>query len=247
MAATENKMGSPRDPGKFVRDFRRLSILGRLLLLCLPAALINEGVRWGTALINTQAGTDLPYINAGPYFLAVALFVYFRRVSGIRAAALADRLLSFRDRLTSYMDFSDRRDIPGDVVSSQKREVAARLAGVNLRTLVPVRVLHFAAPVLLAVSVSYPTVFDNMEWDAPEMVRTISRGGGSGEATRGDVTGEGPDPIIDPSRDGDAPHPEDAPPKPAAADAAAPADPEAAGENRADTTETPDDRTAGGQ
>jgi hypothetical protein len=245
MAKSTAEEKDPRDPGKFLRDFRRLSLLGRLLLLCLPAALINEGVRWGAALINTQAGLDLPYINAGPYFLVAAFFLYVRRVSGIRAAALADRLLSFRDRLTSYADFRDRRDIPGDIVSSQKREVASRLAGVKLRTLVPVRVMHFAAPVLLAVSVSYPTVFDNMEWDGPEIVRRISRGSGSGEVVSGEVTGEGPDQVIDPSRSGDAPHPEDAPPKPAAADAAGPADPETDGGNRAESEETRDDRTAG--
>ncbi len=91
----------------------------------------NEAWRWGTILFNRLAGADLPVLFIGLPLLAVLAARIVLPGNLARVAILADGRLRLADRLTSYVDFGSRDDVPDGMRRAQAAETAHRLAGVD--------------------------------------------------------------------------------------------------------------------
>ena len=140
----------------FLRAFRRRSLLAAALRLSFLAALANEAVRWLAVWSNSLFDTSLPVFSVGPAVFALTLAVTLGRWSTTSAARRADRTLALKDRLASYLDFSQRREIPEAVVRAQGAETETALAAADLESAVPIRFAHYEPPLLLALSIAWP-------------------------------------------------------------------------------------------
>lgn len=141
----------------FLRAFRRRSLLAAALRLCFFAALANEAVRWLAVGSNFLFDTSLTVVSVGPAVFALTMAVTLIRWSTAAAARRADRALALKDRLVSYLDFSRRSEVPEAVVRAQKAETEAALAAESPKRAVPVRFVHFGAPLLLVLSLLWPS------------------------------------------------------------------------------------------
>jgi hypothetical protein len=154
-------------PAAFIRTFRRRSLLVSALRIAFLAALVNEGLRWMAVGAREWLGAPVPVLSTGPLFFLTACIFTFRRFSLTAAAARADKVLSFQDRLTSLMDFSRRRDIPRFIVHAQAGEVAAALKGVSPEKARPIPLILLAGPLLLCFSVFYPNLMNMAPYIPP--------------------------------------------------------------------------------
>jgi len=162
-------------PFSFLKSFRRRWLLRWFLYPgCLAAAVLNEAVRWSTVGLNLWLGLDLPVLEAGPFFLLVALFVTVQRWRPDYTAARADRHLAFQDRFTSLLDFAGRSDLSREVLAAQSAEVREALAGRSPREALPLRPLFFAGPLLLLVSLAYPLFVPSSPFGMVALMRRVS-------------------------------------------------------------------------
>lgn len=110
----------------------------RLLEALLWSVAANEGWRWGTLLLNRVAGADFPVLFIGLPLLAVLSFRIALARRPARVAALADARIGLSDRLSSYLDFGSRDDVPGPMRQAQAAETAGRIGGVDLARAFPI-------------------------------------------------------------------------------------------------------------
>jgi hypothetical protein len=158
---SQDKMSRPvlseyQSPADFLKAFRKRTLLRSALQLTFLATMINEAIRWLAVGARTWPGITLPVINTGPIFFLIALALTFRRWSPAQAAARADGLLDFQDRLTSFVDFARRADIPAPMVRAQAGEAAAALKGISPKQARPIHPMFYAGPLLFALSLYYP-------------------------------------------------------------------------------------------
>ncbi len=162
-------------PGGFLRAFRRRSLLIVTLRLALLAAVANEAVRWASLLSNILLGTQIPFLNIGPFLLLTTALFAARKWTWAGTASAADRALRFSDRLLSWVDFSSRPELPAAVVRAQEDEVSSSLSGVRIGALLPLNPLLLGAPLLLFGSVFYPNLFKSEPF-VPNMFQTATVG-----------------------------------------------------------------------
>jgi len=190
-------------PFFFLKSFRRRWLLRWFLLRgCLAAAIINEAVRWSTVVLNRWSDLDLPVLDAGPFFLLIALIVTMQRWRPDYTAARADRHLAFQDRFTSLLDFAGRSDLSREVLAAQGAEVREALAGRSPREALPLRPLFFAGPLLLLVSLAYPLFLPSSPFGLVALMRRDS-GPATNRNLRSDGTldtaGDAPRPVQNPA------------------------------------------------
>lgn len=198
----------------FLALFRRRSLAAGALRLCFAAALAGEVLRWATVAINLRFGLRLPLLVLGPFVLAGLLLGLFRRWSPRVTARRADRTFALRDRLSSYVDFSSRRDIPAAFREAQARETESALAGrlpLRLPRLPGYLVL---GPVLLVAGALYPFVISGLTRNRAVVTRHYPETPVAGEPGSGP---ESPPPAAEKPRAGSEerdPEPPAVPPPP---------------------------------
>lgn len=149
-------MGAKREPGAFLALFRQRSLAREALRLSFAAVLVGEAARWLTVAINARYRLRLPVLSIAPFFLAALVLGVRSRWSPRVTAHRADRALALRDRLTSFVDFSSRSDVPAAFREAQARETAGAIAR-HLPLRVPRLPWYLAlGPVLLVASTIYP-------------------------------------------------------------------------------------------
>lgn len=139
-----------------LRRGRRRAVLRGLLAGSFLAALLNEAVRWGTVGLALALRRKMPILDAGPFFLAILPFFLLRHWDLPTVALRIDARLELRERLTSFLDFRGRADVPDELRRAQAAETARALAGPDVDAALPLRPWLAAGPVLLALSLLYP-------------------------------------------------------------------------------------------
>ncbi len=159
------------------------------------AFLAAEVWLWGTILVNRLSGRDLPILNLGLPLAGVLLVraVFFTRLE--EAAGMADRRLGLKDRLTSYLDFTRRAEIPRDYREAQREETAAALGLKDPARALPFRYHHWlGVPLFLALMIL--TYFNPLLPPMPFVVvpgPTIHRRGAPRGRAGGSATTAGPE------------------------------------------------------
>jgi len=169
--STDGQSASPDPCGRTLTDFllraRRRRLAAGLLAAAIPAALLNEAFRWGGLGAVRWLRRDVPVLDVGPFVLLALVPVLWRRWSPAAVARDVDHRLRFRDRLTSFLDFRVRSDVPAEIRGAQAGEAARSLAGIAVQAASPVRLWLAAGPALLAASLLYPLF-------APNVPRTLT-------------------------------------------------------------------------
>jgi hypothetical protein len=152
--------GTPEPPETVIADFlrkhRRKRILRSFLGLSFLAAVVNETYRWSAALLSGLLPGVLPITNVGHFFLLTVFVISLRKWSLPLIASQADRRLGFRERLTSFMDFSGRNDVPAEFRKAQARETAKALGDAIPRDSRWAPFYLYLGPLLLLTSIGYP-------------------------------------------------------------------------------------------
>jgi hypothetical protein len=123
----------------FMLRVRRRRLVAGLLAASIPAALLNEAFRWGGIGAGRWLKRDVPILDVGPFVLLVLFPVLVRRWSPAAIAHALDEKLRLRDRLTSFLDFRGRRDVPQEIRGAQAREAARALAAITVQAAAPVK------------------------------------------------------------------------------------------------------------
>lgn len=145
-----------QSPADFLKALRKRTLLRSALRLTFLATFINEALRWLAIGARIWPGITLPIISTGPIFFLIALVLTFRRWSPARAAARADGVLNFHDRLTSFVDFARRADIPAPMARAQAGEAAAALRGISPKQARPIHPMLYTGPIIFALALYYP-------------------------------------------------------------------------------------------
>lgn len=141
----------------FLRAVGRRAATSDILVAAGAAAVINEVFRWGTIGVLVAMRRVTPTLDVGPIIFAVLAVAAIRRWGPMAAARRSDMQLGLSDRLTSFLDFKGRDDVPGEMRGAQARETERALDGVRPASVVPIRFWLAAGPLLLAASLIYPT------------------------------------------------------------------------------------------
>jgi hypothetical protein len=141
---------------RFLSRYRGRLLLRSLLANAGVAFVLNEAVRWTSAVLEERTGAEVTIMNMGPLYLLAVWFVLARRWHPARVAAAADRRLALKDRLLSFLDFAARPAVPEALRQAQAAEAAAALAARGRGALAAVPPLLWAGPLLLLASVAYP-------------------------------------------------------------------------------------------
>lgn len=178
----------------FLRAVGRRSAISDILVAAGAAAVINEVFRWGTIGVLVAMRRVTPTLDVGPIIFAVLAVAAMRRWGPAAAARRADARLGLSDRLTSFLDFTGRADVPGEVREAQARETERALAGARPARVAPIRGWLAAGPLLLAATLIYPNfLFTETETTTMQLLRRIGSGNdlGGGEQPVASVTDEG--------------------------------------------------------
>ncbi len=245
----------------FLRAVRRRSALSDILVAAGVAAIINEICRWAMILVLVAMKRVFAALDLGPLIFVILSVVAIRRWSPAAAARRVDTRLHLYDRLTSYLDFAGRADIPGEVRGAQARETGRALEGVRPARVAPLRAWLAAGPLLLAASLIYPYFFfTETSTTTTLLMRRIGTGGGRGggpQTDAGSPAAPGRPPAAGKSAVTPQPGADKKPdrreetaartePEPGQATAAKPVDgPKGEGPLPAPQDETPDKRTPG--
>lgn len=183
----------------FLRTIRRRLVVRDVLVAAGAAVVINEICRWAWIAAFVAMKRVVPALDIGPIVLVILAAAAIRRWSPAAAARRVDARLGLSDRLTSFLDFAERDDVPGAVRDAQARETGRALAGVRPDSAAPIRVWLAAGPLLLAASLIYPYfLFNRTETTTMLLLRRIGTGSNHGDGQRpvAGIPNEGQPPAV---------------------------------------------------